>query len=323
MIPLAAFILSVTGCRESPPPGKEALPSGQGTRIVSLSPAISRTLVDLGAGGYVVGRSPFCNALPQSVPVVGDLNRIDYERLVRLDPTHVLLQPPSGGVDSGLTTLARERGFTLRGWGGLNGVADIQRLLRELPATVAEDGTDLRAGMQARSVEVLSALDDVLRTGRKLQFPGSVMLVGGTNPILAFGRGTYLDDVLQALGASNAVSAQGWVQLSLEDVARIDPEIIVLIPGVTNRAKDDALSSLQALPVRAGETKRVAALRHPDALLPSSAIAEVAEALRRILIELSHGHVPEPETDSSRTPQRPDRGDGVVRPPAPCCAPVT
>jgi len=322
-MPLAAFILSITGCRESPPPGEEALPSGQGTRIVSLSPAISRTLVDLGAGGYVVGRSPFCDALPESVPVVGDLNRIDYERLVRLDPTHVLLQPPSGGVDSGLKTLALERGFTLRGWGGLNGVVDIQRLLRELPAAVAEDGTDLRAGMEARSVEVLSALDDVLRTARKLPFPGRVMLVGGTNPVLAFGRGTYLDDVLQALGAHNAVSAQGWVQLSLEDVARIDPEFIVLIPAVTTRAEDDALLSLKALPVRAVETKRVAALRHPDALLPSSAIVDVAEALRRVLIELSQGHVPDAGTDSSRTPERPDGVAGVVWPPAPCCAPVT
>ena len=47
-------------------------------RIVSLSPAISRTLIDFGLQDRIVGRTPHCASIDPSIPVVGDLINIDY-----------------------------------------------------------------------------------------------------------------------------------------------------------------------------------------------------------------------------------------------------
>jgi ABC-type hemin transport system substrate-binding protein len=233
--------------------------------------------------------------------VVGDLNRIDYERLVRLNPTHIVLQPPSTGIDAGLIRLATERGIVVRGWPHLDGVADIRRLVHELPGSVAGDGTVLNSRMAVRAAEIEAALDDLLDPRNKPRFSDDVMVIGRMNPVLAFGRGTYLDDVLSALGARNAVASRGWVQLSLEDVIRINPQVIVLVAGGASGGEPTDLSRLHDLPVGAAESGRVAVLRHPDALLPSSAIVEVAAALRRILVELNRVDTTAALPDTSAT----------------------
>jgi ABC-type Fe3+-hydroxamate transport system substrate-binding protein len=190
----------------------------------------------------------------------------------------------------------------IRAWPHLDGVADIRRLVHELPGSVARDGTVLNAQMAARAAEIEATLDELLDPGNKFTFSDDVMMVGRMSPVLAFGRGTYLDDVLSALGARNAVASRGWVQLSLEDVIRLNPQVIVLVAGSPSGGEPTDLSKLHDLPVGAVESGRVAMLRHPDALLPSSAIVEVAADLRRILIELSQGDAPaRNRTPPSRT----------------------
>ncbi|MHC5005021.1 MAG: TroA family protein, partial [Planctomycetota bacterium] len=123
---LVVTLAALVACGREPaaPP-----PAGDGPRIVSLSPAISRALVDLGLGDRVVGRTPFCAALDPALPVVGDLQHVDFERLVRLAPTHVLVQPASTGVDPRLAGLADRHGWSLQHW-TLNDVADVIELVR-------------------------------------------------------------------------------------------------------------------------------------------------------------------------------------------------
>ena len=108
--------------------------------------------------------------------------------------------------------------------------------------------------------------------------------------MLAFGRDTYMHDIITRLGASNAVKAQGWVQLSLEDVVRMNPEAIVLVldtmPG-SSPSPSEALRPLQSLQTAAVRDRRLALLTHPDALLPSSGVVEVADAMRGVLERLA------------------------------------
>ena len=98
-------------------------------RIVSLSPAVSRTLVDLGLDETVVGRTPFCDALDAGVQIVGDLHELNYEMLVQLQPTHVLVQPPASGPKPELVAECAARGYDLLTW-HLNGLRDIEQMVR-------------------------------------------------------------------------------------------------------------------------------------------------------------------------------------------------
>lgn len=246
-------------------------------RIVSLSPAISRTLVDLGVADRIVGRTPYCAVLDQGVPVVGDLLNLDYEQLVRLEPTHVLVQPPALGIDRQLLELAERHGWGIGQW-RLDNVADVKRMLEELPEVLGD------SGLIERAVELEFAIDDALQWGGDV-WRGRVLLVAGTDPVGVFGTGTYLHDVLVALGANNAVSMANYPQLTLEDVTRINPGGIILVrPGAAAELDPKAaLRGLGTLQVDAVEEGRVAILRHADAFMPSTGIIGVAAEMREIL----------------------------------------
>lgn len=265
-------------------------------RIVSFSPAISRTLVDLGLKGQVVGRTPFCDAIDSSVPVVGDLSNVDYERLVRLEPTHVLVQPPVAGVNPGLVDLAKERGWVLGAW-RLNGIDDVETMVRELPETLSLQDATLRDQLAGRAAMIVNEIALAVAPGREPVWRGRVLMLTQVDPPLAFGTGTYLHDILVGLGGINAVNAAGWVQLSLEDAVRLQPEAIVLVKsGAPAMASgSEALAQLGPLgqaDVPATRARRVAILVDRDALLPSSAVVHVAEELRSTLRDFAKASQP-------------------------------
>ena len=118
-------------------------------------------------------------------------------------------------------------------------------------------------------------------------------LLSGIDPVMAFGNDTYLHDVLTRFGGTNAITARGWVQLSLEDLVRLDPEAVVLVmdrvPAEAPPATV-ALSALGGLDIEATRAGRLDLLAHPDAMLPSSGVTGVARAMREVLHRLAEDH---------------------------------
>ncbi|HAS51576.1 MAG TPA: cobalamin-binding protein [Gammaproteobacteria bacterium] len=69
-------------------------PAGTSVRIVSLTPSITELLFALGLAGQIVGRTHYC-IHPQpavaALPSVGGTKKVNYARLMALQPTHVIL----------------------------------------------------------------------------------------------------------------------------------------------------------------------------------------------------------------------------------------
>ncbi len=281
---IGIVVAGVIGCRPSHTP-PEPQPAPPPPRIVSLSPALTRTLVDLGLEDHIVGRTEFSRSVDPRIAVVGNLYELDYERLIRLKPTHVLVQPPAGGVDKQLERLCQSRGWQLRQW-KINTIQDIERTIRELPLAVFSANDGRLAGVTRRAAELLDAIAHAVSPPQQELWGGPTLLVADTEPVLAFGRRTYLNDCLVALGGRNVVETEGWVELSLEDVVRLDPAAIILVRDrrpADGAAADRVLAKLDIAAVRNG---RIEVLFHPDAVLPSSSVIGVAGELRRVLQEL-------------------------------------
>ncbi len=293
--PVAAlFALSVwlVACTEQNASQPDSPIVTQRPRIASLSPAISRTLVDLGLADRLVGRSRFCRAVDPAVPVVGDLTHVDYEILIRLRPTHVLLQPPINGLDPELAHLARAQGWTLGVWPSLNDIDDIEKLISDLPGMLFPEPSAAYRVTRRRATELLHSIEAALRADGNTLFQGRTLMLSGLEPIMAFGHDTYMHDILTRLGARNPTEARGWVQLSFEDVIRLGPEAIVLVLDMESSNAPETsqmLRPLAALPTAAARERRLRVLAHPDALLPSSGVVEVADAMRGVLQGLACG----------------------------------
>lgn len=282
---LYAFLLSGCGGNSEP----ESVADGE-LRIVSFSPALSRMVVDFGLEKNIVGRTPYCDFLNPNVPVVGDLLNVDYERLIDVQPTHVLIQASSGGADGRLLELCTEHHWKVGQWTALNTIDDIEQVVRDLPGVLYENESKARESAARRAAELLNEIALALSPGdADSLWSGDVLMVYRTVPVGVFGRHTYLSDILARLGASNAVEGDGWLELTLEDVARMNPPAIIIIqPGASAEVNAiEAAGPLGRMEIDAVKNNRVCVLRSASALLPSTGIIEVAGELRAALRKLA------------------------------------
>ncbi len=250
-------------------------------RVASLSPAITDSLAELGLAAHVVGRSGFCRSVPANVPVVGDLRSFDAERLALAKPDVLFVQPPIAGVDPALRELCAQKSIelverrldTLDDMRGL--VADITHVfgaeagerLAPIEAFLAENSPDIKASASPSASPSPS-------TGAQ-----RVVIVVSADPILAVGRGNYLDELLSRAGATNAVDAKGWVELSVESLVALKPARVIGISETRARALEVA-NFLEVLPWN-GAPPIVVADALPELLTPSlRAIARRGELAR-------------------------------------------
>lgn len=266
--------------RTAPAPSRDSAE----LRIVSLSPAMSRMIADLGLRGHVVGRSPYCLSIDSSVPVVGDHFIVDLEMLVRLDPTHILIQPPRDEVPQALAHLANEHVWTII-HREIDTIADIRDFLQELPPQLGgeRDGARWR-DLHVAADHLIERLDLALRVDRTPLWSGRVLLVySAASSISIFGSSTYLDEILRALGCENAAAhIDGWGELSLEDVARLNPDGILLIDA-SGRSVDELMGPLATLEIDAVKRGLIGVITHPQALLPSTSCIDVSREMRELL----------------------------------------
>lgn len=186
----------------------------------SLSPAITSTLVALGAGDDIVGRTPWCAS---DAPVVGSLLDLDAEALVVAHPCVILVQPPAQGIDSGLGAIATRLGAAVHAW-PLATLTQVRTMVRELPAAVAPG--DRR--IAARADDLLAAMD---RACAPLTWDAArtVLIVQSGDGRLAFGPSTYLGEFLGACSVPNALAEGAWQTLGMEDMVTLDPAVLLII----------------------------------------------------------------------------------------------
>ncbi|MBG84587.1 MAG: hypothetical protein CMJ40_08580 [Phycisphaerae bacterium] len=273
IIPLLIILLG--SCRPETPDA-----SSEDLRLISLSPALTGIIEDAGLGDSLVGRSSWCvlqNRDQAEVPAVGDLHERDWEAIIRLQPSHVFIQADSVEQDASLLDLSREYGWSLHAW-PLRGVEDIKVVLHELPIIVENHASSRYVSTAGRCQSLLDRLDESLIPSR-IGENQRILIVNDQIPPLAWGRGTYLDRMLDATAATNVIQREGWQQLSMEDVVRLKPDRVLV---VTTFSKIDppALARLEDGLV---PEDRCHWLAHPRINYPGPHLAEAFLAMRAIL----------------------------------------
>jgi len=197
-------------------------------RIVSLAPSNTEILFALGLGDRVVGVTDYCN-YPQEVlelkregkiVSVGGYSTVDVERVVRLKPDLVVA---SYGNGFGVIKALRDFGITVIVLNPKN-VTDIMRDV-ELLGKVC--------GAEENATKLVEWMKDEIDKVRAKKHPWrpKIVHIVWNDPVWVSGRNTFIDDVIRIAGGVNAVNESGWVVLSLEDLIRMNPDIIIVNSG--------------------------------------------------------------------------------------------
>jgi ABC-type Fe3+-hydroxamate transport system substrate-binding protein len=252
-------------------------------RIVSLSPAISILLTELGLESHIVGRHGWDRTLDADLPVVGDQTGIDYEKLLRLDPTHIIIEQGAEELPRRLFELAESKDWQVLSV-PLLALDDIPRAISAMAAfleTVSPDVVN-------RSAELLQRTADAWRFNPDLaQRAGRTLCVYWTSPIGVAGPGSFHHDLLGRLGIK-AVPATGgpYITLDLEDLKRMNPDTIFLLtPELDKAGVDAAIKSWNPLGLSAVKAGRVVLLGDPLFLTPSTAMIELARRITQTVTD--------------------------------------
>lgn len=193
-------------------------------RIVSLTPSLTETVYELGAGDLIVGVSDYTTfpEAARSKPSVGGLLDPSMERIVALQPDLVLM------------AMRLNRQETLQQLEQLSvpvfavdpeGLAGVLQMVQSVGEAISrrEEARNLVTRLAQKRDAVAGRL-------KGLAHP-RVLVVIWYDPVLTAGSKAFITDVIRAAGADSVTAdiPGSWPQISMEQVVKRSPDLLLLI----------------------------------------------------------------------------------------------
>lgn len=277
LLPLLLLAL-LAGCRKE----DERAAGGSCHRIIALAPNLGETLFALGLGDRVVGVGDYSHWPPEveKLPRLGGLFNPNLEKIVALKPDLAVLVPSERDLGKKLERFEIDSLILSN-----ESLADIERSFHALAdrCGVPEAGNRLtaewRQGLQPDPLP--GAPRVLLSTGRP---------AGRLTDMVVAGPRTFLDELLQRLGAVNAFGDAPirYPEVGMEEVVARAPDVVIelradpVAPEVVRRLVDDWKALPQVPAVREG---RVHVIAGDHILIPGPRLPRFYRELRAVLAE--------------------------------------
>ena len=250
--------------------------SAPATRVVSLNPVTTELLFAINAGQTLVGRTSW-DLYPEAAKAVTDVGNgmgPNVEAVLGQRPDLVLLYASESNRlavqqlrAAGVMTLTHRT----------DKIADLQRVI---PIIAGALGADSLGRLVADSVRAS------VETVRALPRPADTLSAYWhiwDAPLLTIGGGSYLSELLSVAGAHNVFEdvAQPSPQVSMEEIARRDPDVVLAGPNAAARIR----TSPTWQSVRAVREGRVIVIDTTIVGRPGVRMGEAARFLRRVLVD--------------------------------------
>ena len=208
--------------------------AAEGRRILSLAPAATEIIFDLGLGDSVIGVTEYCTWPPEarSKTNIGDMMNVNLETVVSMAPDIVALSNMNehlrGQIEAlGFPTVTVYQDDFEQICGSMLKVGEVCGVAEKAEERVAE----LRA-----SVKEIS--ERTQRTRGERPKPRVLVVVGrdvgddSFKAVYVAGPRSFYNDLLNEAGAENALDQDTpYSNISMEGLLRIDPDVIVELIG--------------------------------------------------------------------------------------------
>jgi iron complex transport system substrate-binding protein len=254
-------------------------------RIVSVAPGITEILFALGAGDRVVGVSDYCNypEAAKSKRKVGGYMTPSLEAILALRPDQVFM---------------------------INQRPDVAQKLRQSRIDVVELDVDSLSGIynsiqtiagkigapargQSLIQSIQKQLHDSATAANSHKKPRVLFIVGhspGTlSDLIAVGRGSYLNELMQLAGAENifAGAPAPYPKVNMEEIIRRNPDVIIDMGNnemVTNSQKEAVKQLWNKYPfLRAVQRQTVFPVSEDYFVTASPRVVQAVRHIRRMI----------------------------------------
>lgn len=277
--------------------GRKVLVPQPVRRIVSLAPSLTETIYALGAQDRLVGDTDYCDYPPAALakPKVGGAINPSLEHIVALRPDLVLVTKSLNRLE---TVVALEQL-------GIAAYATDPRSVQDVITSTAKlaDLIGARDAGAALAADLRVRLSELKHLVGALP-PKRVLFVVWAEPLISVGRDTFIADALRRAGAESVVqSSQSWPHVNLEEIVRLQPEVLVFASSHSETVARD-LDALAQLP----GWRNLAAARNRRFAVISDAVNRPAPRLISAIEQLARQLHPQAFTEPAPSTAGPSHG---------------
>jgi len=263
-------------------------------RVVSLAPNLTEIVFALGDGNHLAGDTDFCDYPAEAVqkPHVGGPVNPNLEEIVSLMPDLVLA---TKSINRRETVNALDRIGLPVYVTDPHSVGDMITSVEHLGNALGmeKSAATLAEGLRGRLSDIDRRLAGVT--------PRRVLFVVWTDPLISVGRDTFIADALRRAGGLSVVGTKAeWPHVSMEEIIRLQPEVLVFASAHAGDTQRD-IDTLRARP----GWKNLEAMQHGNVVVVSDAINRPAPRMVDAIERLARALHPEafsssaaPSTDS-------------------------
>lgn len=165
-------------------------------KIISLVPSITELIFDLGLKHQLIGRTKFCihpaDAVKQ-IPQFGGTKSLHLDKIKAAKPDLIIANKEEN--------LKSEIEFLMQ---------DFDVLLTDVVTLEDNNAMILDIGQRTQSLakaeEIVQEINNNFNSISPILFPHSVLYLIWKDPIMAAGKNTFIDEMLQKAGFENAIS---------------------------------------------------------------------------------------------------------------------
>lgn len=196
-------------------------------RIISLSPAVTEILFEIGAGSKLVGVSDFSDfpEAAKKLPSVGPYNKPSIEKLISLKPDLVIL--PMEGPQEVQAQMERLKiPFAVI---KMRTLSEVSQAILKLAQWV---------DLESKGIEVKKHFDSDLATESGPSTELRVMVQVDHEPLMVAGGGNFLSEMVERCGAKNIFeNIQGYPKVSRELVLEKKADVIIVAEHVSEPSR--------------------------------------------------------------------------------------
>ncbi|GKV69111.1 putative ABC transporter substrate-binding lipoprotein YvrC [Sporosarcina sp. NCCP-2716] len=207
-------------------------------KIISTLPSNTEILFALGFDDEIIAVDDYSDYPEAAVnkDKIGDMN-LNIEKIISLKPDIVFGHEMSlPGAEAGFQQI-RDAGIQLFVVKNAMNFDETYGTIEAIGETVGKKGE------AAKIVEDMKAkADEVAAKTKDVQDKRRVFVETSDVPeIYAPGKNTFMQEILDKIGAENVVTEEGWVMISPEEIVKQNPDVIVVMhdytPDVVNSVK--------------------------------------------------------------------------------------
>lgn len=260
--------------------GKEITLPKEAAKIISLVPSTTEVIEDLGKTDQLIAVDTQSSTMMTDLKKLPqmDMMAVDAEKLIALKPQIVYVNDINLASSESVWKQVEDAGITVVNIPTSTSIKAIKEDVQFIADSLSEHekGQKLIKTMDQE-------IDEVAKIGKTIKKPKTVLFeVAALPDIYSFGNGTFLNEMIETIGAKNVLANEkGWLPVTEEAAIAAKPEVILTNVNYMKDPAKEILARKNWENVPAVQKKEVFEIDNMSSSLPNNHITKALKQMAK------------------------------------------